>query len=377
MQRIYFDNAATTVLDSEVLAEMMPYLSEKFGNPSAIYSYGRESKQAIENARKKVARILHAEPGEINFTSGGTESTNTAFSAAIHDLGCQYIISSPLEHPATLRNVEYFEKSGQVRVSWLKHDTKGHINLEHLEELLASTNQKTFVSLMHANNEIGTKLPIKAVAKLCEKYNAIFHSDMVQTVGHYAIDLSTIPIHFISASGHKFHGPKGVGILFTHNSISCQPFIKGGSQERNKRGGTENLYGVVGFAKALEIAEIRMQEESEYIKSLKIYMMDQLKHEFPSIYFNGDAEDKSLYTILNAAFHKTDKTEMLLYNLDMSGVCVSSGSACASGASSISPVIQALYGAQMKEQIPIRFSFSKYNNKAEIDKVIDIIKSAI
>jgi cysteine desulfurase len=377
MNRIYFDNAATTALDNEVLAEMMPYLSEKFGNPSSIYSYGRETKQAIENARKKIAKILNADPGEITFTSGGTESTNTAINAAINDLGCTHVISSPIEHPATLRNVEYLGNSGKARVSWVKLTNNGHIDLNDLEQLLANATEKTLVTLMHANNEIGNLLDLKAASEICSKYHAIFHSDMVQTVAHYPIDLRNTYIHFISGSGHKFHGPKGIGILFVRNDKHIQPLIRGGSQERNMRGGTENLYGIVGFGKALELADSRMHSDSEYIQGIKSYMTQQLKAHFPNITLNGDVEGRSLYTVINASFPKSDKTDMLLFNLDMAGVCVSGGSACSSGASSVSHVIKALHKEAANEHVPIRFSFSRHSTKQEVDQVIDILKKSI
>lgn len=377
MQRIYFDNAATTALDPEVLEVMMPFLTEKFGNPSSIYSYGRETKLAIENARKTVARILNANPGEIFFTSGGTESTNTAINAAIRDLSCKHIISSPLEHHATLHTVEYLAHSGQAKLSWVKLTDDGHIDLNHLEELLANSGVKTLVTLMHANNEIGNLLDIKAVGELCRKYDAIFHSDTVQTVGHYPFDLKNIYVHFINAAGHKFHGPKGVGILYVREGISIKPYINGGAQERNMRAGTENIYGIVGFAKALEIATQDYQKDSAYIDELKHYMAARLKEAFPNIIFNGDTNGRSLYTVLNAAFPMSEKTDMLLFNLDIAGICVSGGSACTSGANSTSHVIQALHNGHSAEIVPIRFSFSRHNTKEEVETVIEKLKEFI
>ncbi|MBS1584433.1 MAG: cysteine desulfurase [Bacteroidetes bacterium] len=376
MSRIYFDNAATTALDPEVLEAMMPYLTEKFGNPSSIYSYGRETKMAIEQARKSVARILNANPGEIFFTSGGTESSNTAIHAAINDLGCKHIITSPIEHHATLHTVEYMEKSGRAKLSFVKLTKDGHIDLQDLEQLLAN-NEKTLVTLMHANNEVGNLLKIKAVGELCKKYDAIFHSDTVQTVGHYPIDLKNLHVHFISAAGHKFHGPKGVGILYVNENIQIKPYINGGSQERNMRAGTENLYGIVGFAKALEKATERYEQDSAYIKGLKTYMAEKLQQEFPGISFNGDTNGSSLYTVLNVSFPKTDKSEMLLFNLDMAGVCVSGGSACTSGANSTSHVIKALCNGTSDSIVPIRFSFSRHNTKEEIDTVIEKLKDLV
>jgi cysteine desulfurase len=272
MRRIYLDNAATTALEPEVLDAMMPYLTEKFGNPSSIYSYGRESKMAIEAARKSVAKILGCTPGEIFFTSGGTESSNTAIRAAVRDLGCTRIITSPIEHHATLYTVEEMERRGKAKLDFVKLTDDGHIDLTHLEELLAGSDEKTLVTLMHANNEVGNLLDIHAVGRLCDKYGAYFHSDTVQTVGHYPFDLKNTPVHFINGAGHKFGGPKGVGILYIKDSLRINPLIRGGSQERNMRAGTENLYGIVGFAKALELAAARYESDKEYVSGLKGYM---------------------------------------------------------------------------------------------------------
>ncbi len=377
MSRIYFDNAATTALDPEVLDAMMPYLTEKFGNPSSVYSYGRETKLAIENARKSVARILNAAPGEIFFTSGGTESTNTAIAAAIRDLGCKHIITSPLEHHATLHTVEYYAHTGQADLSFVKLAENGHIDMADLERLLASSKVRTVITLMHANNEIGNLLDIKAVGELCRKYDAIFHSDTVQTVGHYPFNLKEIYVHFINGAAHKFHGPKGVGILYVNENVSIKPYLNGGSQERNMRAGTENLYGIVGFAKALELATNRFEQDSEHIKSVKLYMAEKLKENFPDVVFNGDTFGNSLYTVLNVSFPHSEKSEMLLFNLDMAGICVSGGSACTSGASSLSHVIKAISEGNATDVVPIRFSFCKHNTKAEVDIVIAKLKELV
>ncbi|XZF15248.1 cysteine desulfurase family protein [Chitinophagaceae bacterium MMS25-I14] len=378
MRRIYFDNAATTALDPEVLEAMMPFLTEKFGNPSSIYSYGRETKLAIETARKSVARILNCNPGELFFTSGGTESSNTAINASVNDLGCKHIITSPLEHHATLHTVEGLEKKGVIRLSFVKLTDKGHVDMQHLESLLAESPEKTLVTLMHANNEVGNLLDIKAVGELCRKYDAIFHSDTVQTVGHYPFDLKNTYVHFINGAGHKFHGPKGVGILYVNENVKINPLISGGAQERNMRAGTENLYGIIGFAKALEMATDRYEQDSTYIAGLKSYMRDKLKEIFGTdVTCNGDSEGRSLYTVLNISFPKTDKTDMLLFNLDISGICVSGGSACSSGANSVSHVIKALYNGSSEKMVPIRFSFSRHNTKEEVDEVIEKLKGLL
>ncbi|MBL7741059.1 MAG: cysteine desulfurase [Chitinophagaceae bacterium] len=368
MDRIYFDNAATTPLDKEVLDAMLPYMTTHFGNPSSIYSYGRESRLAIETSRKTVAKLLNAHPGEIFFTSGGTESNNTAILSAIRDLGCKHIITSPVEHHAVLHTVEHYDNTDEVTSSFVKLTPDGHIDLSDLEEQLASHEERCLVTLMHANNEIGNLLPIKAVGTLCNKYNAIFHSDCVQTVGHYPIDLRKIPVHFISGAGHKFHGPKGVGILYINDNVKIKPFIFGGGQERNMRAGTENLYGIVGFAKALELAMAHYEKDSQYIQSLKTYMIEQLRLHVKGVQFNGDQEGKCLYTVLSAAFPKTEKSEMILFNLDMSNICVSGGSACSSGADVGSHVIQAINNNP--QLVTVRFSFSKHNTTEEVDAVV-------
>ncbi|HZG23762.1 MAG TPA: cysteine desulfurase family protein, partial [Chitinophagaceae bacterium] len=326
MARIYFDNAATTSLDPAVLQAMMPYLTEKFGNPSSIYSYGRESRLAIENARKTVAKILNAHPAEIFFTSGGTESTNTAIVASVRDLGCRHIITSKLEHHATLHTVEHIHCAGDVALSYVNLLPDGHIDLEDLERLLGSSSEKCLVTLMHANNEIGNLLDIRAVGELCKSFNAIFHSDTVQTIGHYPFDLRNTAVHFITAASHKFHGPKGVGLLYINENVKISPLVHGGSQERNMRAGTENLYGIVGFAKALELATASYETDAEYIRGLKMYMAEQLQKNIPGISFNGDVYGKSLYTVLNVSFPKTEKSEMILFNLDIQHICASGGS---------------------------------------------------
>ena len=376
MDRIYFDNAATTALDKEVLDAMLPYMTTQFGNPSSIYSYGRESRLAIETARKSVAKLLNAHPGEIFFTSGGTESNNTAILSAIRDLGCKHIITSPIEHHAVLHTVEHYDCGDEVTSSFVKLQANGHVDLSDLEDQLAQQGEnRCLVTLMHANNEIGNLLDIDAVGELCKKYNAIFHSDCVQTVGHYPLDLRKTPVHFISGAGHKFHGPKGVGILYINDNVKIKPFIYGGGQERNMRAGTENLYGIVGFAKALEMAMASYEKDSQYIQSLKTYMMEQLQAHIKGVEFNGDQYGKSLYTVVSAAFPKTEKSEMILFNLDMQGVCVSGGSACSSGADVGSHVIRAINNNP--NLVTVRFSFCKHNTKEEIDAVIGKLKEII
>ena len=375
-QRIYFDNAATTPLDKEVLEAMLPYMTEHFGNPSSIYSYGRETRLAIENARKSVAKSLGVKPGTIFFTSGGTESNNTAIAASIRDLGCTHIITSPIEHHAVLHTVEHFAQERNISSSFVALTEDGHADLKNLQEQLeeyTAKGKKCLVSLMHANNEIGVLLPIKKVGEICQKYGAVFHSDCVQTVGHYPVNLSELYVHFISAAAHKFHGPKGVGILYVNDNITIKPFIFGGGQERNMRAGTENVYGVVGFAKALEIAMRDYEQVSAYISELKAYMMASLEKNIEGVNFN--CSGGSLYTVLSVCFPKNEKSDFLLMNLDINNICASGGSACSSGADAGSHVMKAL--KKTDNYVTVRFSFSKYNTKEEVDRAVEKLKELV
>jgi cysteine desulfurase len=375
MDRIYLDNAATTALDPRVLEAMMPFLTEKFGNPSSIYSYGRETRMAVENARKSVAKILNAHPAEIFFTSGGTESSNTAINASVWDLQCRHIITSPLEHHATLHTVEHMNHKEGIKLSYVKLLPDGHIDLKDLEKLLSQAKEKCLVSLMHGNNEIGNMLDLVAVGNICKAYGAIFHSDTVQTVGHFPFDLRNTPVHFINGASHKFHGPKGVGMLYINENVKIQPYIHGGSQERNMRAGTENVYGIVGFAKALEMAVERREKDNHFVGELKRYMHEQLKQNISGLAFNGDVFGHSLYTVLSVSFPKTEKTEMLLFNLDINHICASGGSACTSGIEQGSHVIRAINNNP--NQITVRFSFSHNNTKSDIDKTVAKLKEII
>lgn len=373
MQAIYFDNAATTPLDEEVLEAMLPYMKGTFGNPSSTYSVGRMAKLGVETARKKVAQLLGVTPSSIYFTSGGTESNNTAIASAVRDLACTHIITSPIEHHAVLHTVEYYSQINKIPFSLVALTNNGEVDYANLEEQLkkiTAEGKKVLVSLMHANNEIGTLLDVARVGALCKQYNAIFHSDCVQTVGHYPLNLLELGVHFISGAGHKFHGPKGVGLLYVHSDLQIKPLIYGGGQERNMRAGTENVYGIVGFAKALELAMAKHAEESKYIAELKAYMKQKLMDAVPGVGFNSP--DNSLYTVLSVCFPKTSNGESLLLELDMAGICVSGGSACSSGENSGSHVIRALQ--KNDDCNTIRFSFSKYNTTAEVDKVVKVLK---
>jgi len=373
---IYLDNAATTRLDKDVLEAMLPYMTENFGNPSSTYSVGRTVRIGVEGARKKVAQLLGVKPANIYFTSGGTESNNTAIAASLRDLGCTHIITSPIEHHAVLHTIEYYSCNSNVPFSLVALKADGEIDYEDLEAKLrtqTSAGGKCLVSLMHANNETGTMLDIDRVGNLCKHYNAIFHSDCVQTVGHYPLNLMESGVHFISGAGHKFHGPKGIGILYVSSDVKIQPFIYGGGQERNMRAGTENVYGIVGFARALELAMHAYAKESQYIGQLKAYMKHKLINCIPDVSFN--TPENSLYTVLSVCFPKSTGSESLLLELDMAGICVSGGSACSSGENAGSHVMRALQ--KIDDCTTIRFSFSKYNTKEEIDKVVEVLQEIL
>ena len=369
--RIYLDNAATTALDKEVLDAMIPYMTEHFGNPSSTHGYGRKTRAAIEGARKSVAKSLNVSPSEIFFTSGGTEADNQAIRCSIQDMGIKHAITTRIEHHAVLHTLEALAEAGTIKLSFVNLSPNGHVDLNHLDQLL-SENERTLVSLMHANNEIGNLLPMKDVGEICAKYNAVFHSDTVQTMGHYKIDLQKINVHFVTCAAHKFHGPKGVGFLYVNGNVKINPFIYGGSQERNMRGGTENLYGIIGLAKALEIANRDMEEHQQHITGIKNYMVEQLKENIPGVEFNGSCQENCLYTVLNVRFPHTDSAEMLLFNLDIAGIAASGGSACTSGSDQGSHVLRGI-GADVTRPA-VRFSFCKYNTKEEIDFTVSKLK---
>jgi cysteine desulfurase len=363
--RVYFDNAATTPLDPEVMKQMYAVMESTYGNPSSIHSHGREARTLIERSRKTIANLLHTSPAEIFFTSSGTEADNTAIRCGITDNNIKHAITTRLEHHAVLHTMEAMEKAGVIKLSFVDVDEKGNIDYEHLETLLRD-NERSLVSLMHANNEIGTLSDIEHISELCEAYNAIYHCDTVQTMGHYRHDLSKLKAHFVVCAGHKLHGPKGVGFLHVNHRIKIKPLIYGGAQERNMRGGTENIYGIVGLAKALELAYSEMDEHQSYIQGLKTYMIDQLVQGIPGISFNGETTAaKSLYTVLNVQFPEMDMADMLLFNLDIAGISASGGSACSSGSDIGSHVLTAIGASSSRPSV--RFSFSKYNTKEEVD----------
>lgn len=370
-RNVYLDNAATTQIDPEVIEAMLPYLKEHFGNPSSIHSYGRLTRTGIEQARKTVAKLLNVSPSEIFFTSGGTEANNMAIRCMIDDLGVKHVISSPSEHHAVLHTLEHLAEKGKIQLSLLSIDKEGKINLNELEDLLKN-NPGSLVSLMHANNEIGTRIPLKEVAILAKQYNSWIHSDTVQTMGHYALDLQEIPVDFLNCAAHKFHGPKGVGFIYIRSGTKIHPFIYGGAQERNMRGGTENLYGIIGLAKAMEIAYAHLEQHQQHIRHLKSYMMNELQQHIPGVQFNGDVSEDSLYTVLNVSFPASDISEMLLFNLDINGIAASGGSACSSGSSIGSHVLKSISAAP--DRPSVRFSFSKYTTIEDLNYTLDKLK---
>lgn len=370
---VYLDNAATTPIAPEVIEAMIPVLKDGFGNPSSSHSFGRKSKALLEVSRRSIAKHLNCQPSEIIFTSGGTEADNMALNSCINEMGVKHIITSCLEHHAIGHTVEAIEKSGKARVSCVKVDSKGNVDLDDLERLL-QTEDKTLVSLMHANNEIATLLPIKKVSQLCRKYNALFHSDTVQTMGHYQFDLQDLDIDFITCAAHKFHGPKGTGFLYVNKNVKVGSLIHGGAQERGFRGGTENVYGIVGLAKAMDLAYDDVEGHQKHVQDLKSYMIKELKSYFDDIEFHGEIDpDKSLYTVLNVCFPRTEKAGMLLFTLDLKGVAVSGGSACSSGAAKGSHVLEAINADMTRPNA--RFSFSRYTTKEEINYALEQVKS--
>lgn len=370
--KVYLDNAATTPLAPEVFDAMVPYLKNEFGNPSSTHFYGRQTKAAIETSRRKVAELIKAKPSEIIFTSGGTEADNMALKCAISDLGVERIITSSIEHHAVIHTAEHISQQSKVKLDLVKFTEKGHVDLDHLKQLLGESDKKTIVSLMHGNNEIGNLLPLEEVSNLCLQFNAYFHSDTVQTMGHYEFNLEELDIDFITCAAHKFHGPKGVGFLYVNNKLKNNPFIHGGSQERGMRGGTENLYGIIGLAKAMELAYSGLEEHQKYVQSLKTHMIDSLKSNFKDVSFHGDINpDKSLYTVLNVCLPKTSKASMLLFTLDLKGVACSGGSACTSGSNKGSHVLEGISANTSKPNV--RFSFSRYTKQEEVNYALEVL----
>lgn len=380
MKKVYFDSAATTELRSEVIHCITEVLKTEYGNPSSTHSYGRSSKSLLENARREIAGYLNVSAAEIIFTSGGTEADNLIINSCVRDLGVTRIISSKIEHHAVLYCINQLHEKHNVKIEYVSLDECGHINYKHLEELLKDNSQKTLVSLMHVNNEIGNILDIKRTATLCKKYNALFHSDTVQSVGHYELDFSEIPVDFAAVAAHKFHGPKGAGFAFVRKNTGLKPLIFGGEQERGLRAGTEAVYAIAGMSEALKISYQNLKKERAYITELKDYFKKSLLKEIPGVSFNGSCDDneKSTYTLLNVCLPITpEKALMLLFQLDLNGIACSRGSACQSGSSNGSHVLNEILSEEDLQKPSIRFSFCSFNTKDEVDYVIAFLKEFI
>lgn len=369
--KVYLDNAATTPIDPSVLQVMHEVMESTYGNPSSIHAHGREARSLIERARKKIANLLNTSPSELFFTSGGTEAHNAALWGSIAAYKPEQVITSPIEHHAVLHTLEALKGEGMIRLRYVQVDGQGRVDLDHLGQLLQLHDKgKSLVSLMHANNEIGTLLDLEATAAICREHEALFHCDTVQTVGHYPHDLERSGMHFMACAAHKLHGPKGVGFLYVNHRVRIPAFLHGGAQERNMRGGTENVYGIVGMAKALEIAVLNMEEHRKHIQGLKSYLIGRLQETIPGVRFNGPLEpEESLYTVLNVSFPPTEMAEMLLFNLDINGISASGGSACSSGSNIGSHVLTAI-GAD-PDRPAVRFSFSKFTTREEIDYTVE------
>lgn len=380
MKKVYFDNAATTEMREDVISCMTEVMKTEYGNPSSTHAYGRSSKSLLENARKEIAKQFNVSAGEIIFTSGGTEADNLILNSAVRDLGVKRIITTKIEHHAVLHTAEWLQTHYDVEVVFVDLQDCGLIKYEHLEELLKDTSKKTLVSLMHVNNEIGNVLDIKKVAELCEQYDALFHSDTVQSVGHFELDFKEIPVDFAAAAAHKFHGPKGAGFAFVRKNSGLKPLIHGGAQERGLRAGTEPVYAIAGMAEALKLAYRKLDKERKYITELKDYFKEQLRENIPGVKFNGRCSDNenSTYTLLNVCLPiSEEKVALLLFQLDLKGVACSKGSACQSGSEGGSHVLNAILNEEDLKKPSIRFSFSGFNKKEDADYVVEVLKEFV
>jgi len=379
MKSVYLDNAATTALRPQVIDRMTEVLKENFGNASSTHSFGRSSKALLEQCRKNIASYFNVSPGEIVFTSGGTEADNLALRSAVRDLGVTEIITSRIEHHAVIHTAEQLQNEYGIKINFVEVDINGFINYDHLEELLKRSD-KALVSLMHINNEIGNILDIEKVAKLCESYGALFHTDTVQSIGHFKLDLDKIPVDFLAASAHKFHGPKGVGFCFIRKESGLKPLIFGGEQERGYRAGTESIHNIVGMDEALGQAYKKLEKEHEYVLGLKSYFIERLQHIIPRVGFNGGCNDleNSTYTLVNICLPiNPEKAPMLQFQLDLKGIACSKGSACQSGSSQQSHVLSAILNKDDLMKPSVRFSFSSFNTKEELDYVIDVLNEFV
>ncbi|BFP42627.1 cysteine desulfurase family protein [Flavobacteriaceae bacterium GF1] len=377
MQKVYLDNAATTQVRDEVITKMQDALANCFGNPSSTHSFGRSAKTAIEKTRKTIAKYLNAHPSEIIFTSGGTEADNMILRCAVRDLDVKTIITSKIEHHAVLYTAEELEKEYGIALHFVQLDRYGNPDLNHLEQLLAGDTSKKLVSLMHVNNEIGNLIDITAIGMLCQEYDALFHSDTVQSIGHFEWDAQEVPVDFMTAAAHKFHGPKGIGFAFLRKNSGLRPLIVGGAQERGFRAGTEPFHNIVGLEEAFIASYDNLGAEKAYVTELKKYFVEKLRTEIPNIEFNGLSGDmeRSTYTLTNVRLPlDAQKSLMLLFHLDLKGIACSKGSACQSGSTKGSHVLQEILSEEELKKPSLRFSFSKYNTKEELDYTIAVLK---
>lgn len=377
MQKVYLDNAATTQVREEVISKMQEALATCFGNPSSTHSFGRSAKTAIEKTRKTIAKYLNAHPSEIIFTSGGTEADNMILRCAVRDLGVKTIITSKIEHHAVLHTAEELEKEYGINLEFVRLDSYGNPDFSHLEELLSADSTKKIVSLMHVNNEIGNLIDVNAIGRLCKVHNALFHSDTVQSIGHFEWDVQETSIDFMTAAAHKFHGPKGIGFAYIRKNSGLRPLIVGGSQERGFRAGTEPFHNIVGLEEAFIAAYENINEEKAYVTELKRHFVEKIKSEIPTVEFNGYSGDleRSTYTLTNVRLpFDSQKSLMLLFHLDLKGIACSKGSACQSGSAMGSHVLQEILSEDELKKPSLRFSFSKYNTKEELDYTIAVLK---
>lgn len=380
MNKVYFDSAATTSVSENVVIAMSSCLSNEYGNPSSTHSFGRSSKTLIEQARKNIAKQLNVSASEIIFTSGGTEADNFVLNSAVRDLGVKRIITSKIEHHAIGHSAEALKSCFNIVLDYVNTDTSGSVILSDLEALLQQDKGKTLVSLMHINNEIGNILDIEKTAEICKAYNALFHSDTVQSIGHYDVDLSKVNVDFCAVSAHKFHGPKGVGFVFMRKNLGLNSLIFGGGQERGYRAGTESVHNIVGLDVAFKDVYLNLKEDTKYIKSLKSYFIDEIKKAIPDVKFNGLSGDmdKSTFTLVNVLLPvSAQKALIVLFQLDLKGIACSKGSACQSGSSKGSHVLSEILTDEEMLMPSLRFSFSKYNTKEEIDYVVSVLKDFV
>lgn len=377
MRKVYLDNAATTPMHPEVIETITKVMKDTFGNPSSTHQYGRKARALVEAARKEIAKTFNVGAGEVVFTSGGSEADNLILRNAVQHLEVEHIITSKIEHHAVLHVVEALEKEFSIKVSYVDLDVNGAVRLDHLESLLEQHTEKALVSLMAINNEIGTILDLNKVCQICLKHQALFHSDTVQVIGHYRLDLVETPIDFITASAHKFHGPKGIGFAIIKKGFGIKPMLIGGEQERGARAGTENVHNICGMQAALKSCMARLDTDSIQIKNLKKYFIDQLNELNANIAFNGHSDhlEKSTYVTLNVRFSKD--IPMLLFNLDLKGIAASGGSACQSGSSKGSHVLTTILPKEEALKTSVRFSFSAYTTKEDIDYVISVLKEMV